>query len=45
MGFFCFFVNANQLAQEIGGVYVVVDRGLKYTGIYRETIVNYYIFL
>lgn len=27
MGLFCFFVNANQLAQEIGGVYVVVDRG------------------
>lgn len=23
------FVNVNQLAQEIGGVYVVVDRGLK----------------
>lgn len=45
MGLFCFFVNANQLAQETGGVYVVVDRGLKYTGIYRETVVNYCIFL
>lgn len=34
MGPSFFFVNVNQLAQEIGGVYVVVDRGLKYTGIY-----------
>lgn len=31
---FCFLVNVNQLAQETGGACVLVDRGLKYTGIY-----------
>lgn len=35
-GPFCFLVNVKQLAQETGGACILVDRGLKYTGIYWE---------
>lgn len=34
MGPFCFLVNVKQLAQETGGACILMDRGLKYTGIY-----------
>lgn len=35
--FFFLLVNVKQFAQETGGACVVMDRGLKYTGIYWET--------
>lgn len=34
MWVFLLLVNVKQFAQETGGVCVLVDRGLKYTGIY-----------
>lgn len=40
-GPFCFLVNVKQLAQETGGACILVDRGLKYTGIYWEICKDY----